>query len=96
MAYDLQAYVQQTKAVADAGRLLQGLLTEAEATRDYAAAQLADALRAATAGGGTIGSRTGPGSSGAGGSSIWGGGRSGTGGGSGGVGGTGSGTGGTV
>ena len=37
MAYDLQAYVQQTKAVADAGRLLQGLLTEAEATRDYAA-----------------------------------------------------------
>ena len=48
MAYDLQAYVQQTKAVADAGRLLQGLLTEAEATRDYAAAQLAEAAEQQT------------------------------------------------
>ena len=48
MAYDLQAYVQQTKAVADAGRLLQNFLNEAEATRDYAVEQLAEAAEQQT------------------------------------------------
>ena len=48
MAYDLQAYVQQTKSVADAGRLLQNLLADDEATRDYAVTQLVAAAEQQT------------------------------------------------
>src|SRR5207237_10702371 len=48
MAYDLQDYVQQTKAVADAGRLLQNFLGGEEDARDEAVKQLAEAAEKQT------------------------------------------------
>ncbi|PYS90220.1 MAG: hypothetical protein DMF64_15665 [Acidobacteria bacterium] len=48
MAYDLQDYVQQTKAVADAGRLLQNFLGGEEDARDEAVKQLAEAAEQQT------------------------------------------------